>query len=360
MAVAAGVEAIARLTCANPGSAAGTAAAFVDTDHAGGHLSCDLMGALGAAEDGSAEAVGGVVGADDCFCVILHLHETSDGTEGLLADDFHLFLTAIEDGEWMVVPPEVLALEGDLSTIGDRAGQLLFNVSFLAAVDHGSDFDAFIAAVSDFDLFGEFYEAITESIGDLRLHVDTLGADTHLTGIAERVGRSELGGGFDVGVIENDQRILAAEFEDDSLQTAAGTLEDVSTRGSRASEGDEIHIRIHQSFPLFSISMHHLQNVFWEKGHQQVGIGLGDKGSFLRRLEDDAVARHESRHDGPVRHRHWKVPRRDAGTDPERIEHHRRRDVGILHRFRSEGCDHAIEGTVDGFPTAACFADPLW
>ena len=133
----------------------------------------------------------------------------------------------------------------------------------------------------------------------------------------------------------------------------------MSSGGARAGEGDQIDIGSDQRLTLGAIAVNHLQHPFGKMFHQQVGVGLGDQWRLLRWFQDHRVARHQCRDDGPVRHRQGKVPRRDSGTDTQRIEDQRRADIFIVDRFRSQRFDHFIEGLVERGSTMLRLADPL-
>ena len=60
-----------------------------------------------------------------------------------------------------------------------------------------------------------------------------------------------------------------------------------------------------------------------------------------------------------MRHRQGKVPRCDAGTDAEGVEHQRRGDILIVHRFRGQRLDQFVEGVVERCSTVLGFSDAL-
>ena len=52
------------------------------------------------------------------------------------------------------------------------------------------------------------------------------------------------GGGVEVGVVEHDERVVAAELERDLLEQAAGELADAPAGRRRAGERDDVHVRV--------------------------------------------------------------------------------------------------------------------
>jgi len=81
-------------------------------------------------------------------------------------------------------------------------------------IDHRTDVLVTVAAVSHLDLAGEVAEAIFKTVGDTLVDIDALGADAHLSGVSEAVLTGELRRLLEIGVVENDQRVLATELED--------------------------------------------------------------------------------------------------------------------------------------------------
>src|SRR6185503_18455893 len=125
-----------------------------------------------------------------------------------------------------------------------------------------------------------------------------------------------------VGVVQNDQRILAAHFElqlGHALDRLGG---DRVARRDRAGEADAVDAPIvdHRLADDAAASHHQVEDAF---GHAGVDDDLGQRPGRawdeLGRLEHDAVAVGERRRDLPRGDRNRKIPRRDDADDAYRL-----------------------------------------
>ena len=96
----------------------------------------------------------------------------------------------------------------------------------LGGVDLRADFDGFVEAVADFELFGAGDEFLGELGGDSLLQQDAAGGGAALAGGSEGAPERAVEREIEVGVVENDLRVFAAHLERDLLEGGGGALRD--------------------------------------------------------------------------------------------------------------------------------------
>ena len=158
-----------------------------------------------------------------------------------------------------------------------------------------------------------------------------------LTGGAERRPDDPVDGQVEVGVVEDDDRVLAAELEVDPLEVLRAVLHDGHARVARAGERDHGHIGMAYQ-PIADgapTAVHDVDDALGDTGLvQQLDEALPERGRVSRRLEDDGVPRDERRRDLPGRDRDREVPGRDRADDPDRHAHRHVELVAELGRRR--------------------------
>ena len=83
----------------------------------------------------------------------------------------------------------------------------------LVLIDRRTHLDGLIEAVANFDLLCACDEVIDELAVNAFLHDDAAGRGAALSGGAERAPEPAFDSQFEIGIVEHDHRILAAEFE---------------------------------------------------------------------------------------------------------------------------------------------------
>ena len=235
------------------------------------------------------------------------------------------------------------AAEKQRGTASDRVLDLTQHHRLLASVHHRTDLHTRLGAGPLLERRGLLDKPLRESLGDRRRHIDPLGAHADLTGVAEAVAGGEGGGGLHVGVLEHDERILAAEFENHPLQPRTTRFENVRARRAASGEDDELHVGSHHGLSLPLVAVHDPQDVRVprrvERLDDRAGPRIGDQWRLLGGLEEHRVARDEGRQQRLVRHEDREVPRRDHRGDAERIEAKPARCPLVLapHRLEARG-----------------------
>jgi len=105
-------------------------------------------------------------------------------------------------------------------------------------VDHRADVHALAVAWSDGQGVHAFQELLAEVVVDGVLDVEAVGGDAGLAAVAELGGGGLLGGEVEVGVVEDDQRRVAAELEGEVDDALRGLLDERRADGGGAREGD--------------------------------------------------------------------------------------------------------------------------
>jgi hypothetical protein len=161
-----------------------------------------------------------------------------------------------------------LAADHDLARHGDGVGDVALDLLDRALVDQRALHDADLDAVADLhlgDLAGEFRD---ELVMDAVLHEEAVGADAGLAHVAVLRGDRALDGGVDVGVVEDDEGRVAAQFQPDLLHRRGRLLHQQLADRRRAGEADEAHggVRGHDAADLLGVAGHDVDHALGEAG----------------------------------------------------------------------------------------------
>ena len=141
----------------------------------------------------------------------------------------------------------------------------------------------------------------------------------------------------EVGVVHDDDRVLAAELEVDVLEALGRSLEHLHAGLARARERDHADVGMPDE-PLADRSAAAVDDVDDAGGHaglvEELDEALAERGRVGRGLEDDGVPGDERRGDLPGRDRDREVPRRDDADDADRHAHRHLELVLELRRRR--------------------------
>ena len=153
------------------------------------------------------------------------------------------------------------------------------------------------------------------------MEVEALDRQTGLPAVEEAADARRADGGVDVGVVENDHRVGAAELEGHALDAARRELGDVLADGSRAGERDLRHARIgdERLAEHGALAGDDLEDAL---GQAVLAHDLGDaerrQRRRLGRLGDDDVAADERGPELVAEQRRREVPGHDRDDDAER------------------------------------------
>ena len=166
---------------------------------------------------------------------------------------------------------------------------------------------------------GEFGD---EGVVDLVLGVDAVGADAGLAHVAEFRHDRALDRGLDIGVVEHDERRVAAEFEPDLLHRARRLAHEELADLGRAGEADKAHCGVlaHRLADRRRVAREQVQHARRDAGaERQFAEGEGRQRGLGRGLGDRRAADRQRRRELAGDHGGGKVPRRDRGDDAYRL-----------------------------------------
>ena len=226
----------------------------------------------------------------------------------------------------------------------------------LVLVDRRTHLDGLVEAVADFDLLGAGDEVLDELVVHAFLHDDAAGRGAALSGGAERAPESAFDGEVEVGVVEHDHRILAAEFERAMLEGLGRRGAHDSADFRRAGERDGAdHRMLGQRRADFRAEAgHDVDDAFRDAGvGQRLHQVEGGERSVLRRLDHAGVAADYGGQQLPRRDGHGEIPGRDHAADADGLADGHGELVGQLRRHgrAEEAAAFAgvVVGGVDGF-----------
>jgi hypothetical protein len=127
--------------------------------------------------------------------------------------------------------------------------------------------------------------------------------------------------GIEIGVVEDDEGRLAAQFERQGLARAGGGAADRAADLGRAGEGDLVDLRGHQRRAGPAVAGDDVDHARGQPG-LDADLGKGQRGErrVFGRFQHHGVARGERRGDLPGQHQQREVPRDDLPADAERAE----------------------------------------
>ena len=150
------------------------------------------------------------------------------------------------------------------------------------------------------------------------------GGGAALAGGAERRPDDPLDREVEVGVVEDDDRVLAAELEVDVLEVVSGVPHHLHPGLARAGKRDHGHVRVLDE-PVADRTTAAVDDVHDAGRNSSLGEQLDEALTQKRRvgrgLEDDRVPADERRCDLPGGNRDREVPRRDHADDADRLAH---------------------------------------
>ncbi len=168
------------------------------------------------------------------------------------------------------------------------------------------------------------------------LDEDAIGAYTGLPCVAEFGSDRTAHGLVDIGVVEDNQRSVTAEFEADALHRI-GTLAHEQLAGRRGSrEGELAHDRaLHPDADDIGrrLRRHHADNTGGDAGlFAKTGKRQRRKRRVFGRLDDDSAAGGKRRADLAGDHRQREVPRRDRRNNTNRLLHDDDAGINLVRR----------------------------
>ncbi len=196
--------------------------------------------------DVGVQPVAGVVGQPDRLLLVVEGDHREDGTEGLLPEDVHLRghvgqhrglvegalpLRPAAAGQHPGAPPAGVLHVGlhDVGLLGAGQGPQVRVGRAGAGPEPAGLLD------------GQLQEAVV----DLPVHQAPLHRLADLARVEEGAPDRPRGGPLEVGVLQDDHGVLAAELQDHRRQVAGGALHHLPSGGHAAGKREHVHRRVH-------------------------------------------------------------------------------------------------------------------
>ena len=301
----------------------------VDHHHAGFGIALEMGGIFEArGADARRQTEFGVIGQSQRFLVIGDPLHGSDGPENFLAGHAHRLSDMGEQSrlqiEAGIVAFQHLAapMQGCAFITADlKIFQILIQ---LALVDHRSDMGACFQGVVNDQTFETLGHGIDEGIMDACCDDEARGGGATLSGREKRAIDGGFHGGFQVGIIEHDQRVFAAHFQ---LHFFHRRDLDASRRHfaagrDRTGKGDGGDILVlQQGLTDFRAATHHqIEHTGRQAGaDQNIHQCPSRTGDKICGFEHDRVAIGQSGRDLPCRNGNREIPRGDHTDHAQRI-----------------------------------------
>jgi hypothetical protein len=165
-------------------------------------------------------------------------------------------------------------------------------------------------------------QPVDELIVQLPGHQCASAGFAYLSGVDEAAVQHPVDGKVEVGVVQDDRRALAAEFERDLLDVPGGQPHDLATHRGGPGERDlaDVGMAGQAGTGLGTVTGHDVEH----SGRQ--AVAFGDAGEFQDRergvfvgFDHHAVAGRQRGADLPQRQQQRKVPRRNRADHPDRF-----------------------------------------
>src|SRR6266705_2481992 len=270
------------------------------------------------------EAEFGVVGEPDRFFFVLEAEEWRDRAEGLLLRYFHAGVDVGEDGGLEEGTAEGVALAAgqEFRAFGERVADVLFDFLHRGLVDERALHDAGLHAVADFHRLHLLGGLGIDKDKDLVLHEQAVRAHAGLAGVPVLGGERAFDRGIEVGVVEDDERRVAAELHGSLLHGLRALLEQYLADRGRPGECDFAHQGIggHFAPDRGGAAGEHAEDTLWNSralaqfSHRERRVrGRG------RGFQDHGAARGERRARFAGDHGVGEIPRRDRRAHADRL-----------------------------------------
>src|SRR5215211_520312 len=267
-------------------------------------------------EDAGGEAVLDAVGPPHRLVLVREGLDGYDGAEDLVLGCFVILPETRDHGGGVEEPllTEPFAADGYLGVVGEPVYHARDVLELGGVVERAVIH--LVVRVARRRVPGLFRDRGDEVVVDAWVGEHAGGRGAVLARVEVAGARDLLGSRLDVGVVEDDDRRLAAELQVYPLEVGGGGLRDL--HAGPYGTGDRDHLRrgvLDQHPPRVPITADHVEDAFGEElrgdlGHHHSGDGGGVGG-----LDHDGVTRGYGRGELPDRHHHRVVPRRYLADD---------------------------------------------
>ena len=210
--------------------------------------------------------------------------------------------------------------------MGRDVVQMLFHLLDRVFVDQRPGGNAVAEPVADIQLGHRFGQLGGERVINAGLHVDPVGADAGLAVVAEFAQHRAFDRGVEIGIVEDDERRVAAQFHRTFHHLVGGLAQQDAADLGRAGEGELAHLGVLAEFLAGGrggAGRHHVEHAGRNAGafgqHRQHD---GRQRGFLRGPRDKGAAGRQRRRRLAGDHRIGEVPRRDRGRHADGLLDH--------------------------------------
>ena len=192
----------------------------------------------------------------------------------------------------------------------------------LRVVVHWAHRNVGFQPVADNEFIGDGEVAVDELIEAGAMNVYPLGRVAHLPARRERTAHQLSDHAVvEASVLEHDRWVVAAELEAQALQVRAAVAHDDPAGVGAAREQDLADPRVssEDAADADGVSGHDLQDAGGQQIRQPAQDAAYGERRMVGELDDDRVAREQSRGGHEQREDHGVVPRHDDGGDAERV-----------------------------------------
>ncbi|VVN46230.1 hypothetical protein PS659_05852 [Pseudomonas fluorescens] len=313
----------------------------------------------------------GVVGHGQRCFVIGHADDVGHRAKDLFLADAHRRFAVGKQG-WR--EEVTLGVARHQTTAADQACTFgLADVDVLHVLfklrlrDHRTDIGASLQCMADLDRLHALGHGFDELVVDPGGDDEAAGSGATLASGVERALYRQLDRLLEVGVVENDLRVLAAHFQLDLGLPRHAADGDLTTDANGTGEADAVDFRaVDQCIAHHAAAAHHqVEHTGREAcAGDDFGQGPGATRYQVRRFEHDAVAVGQGRSDFPCRDGNREVPRGDQTNHAQGFASHfnvdartHRRQIvaGQAQAFTGEeledvaGAGHFTDGFRQGF-----------
>ena len=248
-------------------------------------------------------------------------------SEGFFACDRHVGLDVGQHGrlEEAVAECVALAAQQQARAFRQRVGDVLLDFHDGLFLDQRSLVDARLDAIAHLEFAYRRHQLLREFLVDAVLHIDTVGADAGLAGVAVFGGNRALDRGIHVRIVEHDEGGVAAQFQRYFLDRRRALLHQQAAHGGRTRKAQLAHegVACHFAADGFRVAGDDAEHAARD------ARALGQHGQRQRRerrqlcgFQDNRAAGGQRRRDFSRDHRRRKIPRRDRGADADRFLGH--------------------------------------
>ena len=222
----------------------------------------------------------------------------------------------------------------------EGVGDVFFHLVHGSAIDQRAEVDAVLHAVADHLGFDRLLEPLGKLVVDAGLHEDAVGADAGLAGVAEFRGHHAGHGCIQIGIVEDDEGRVAAEFHRYLFHRTGALRHQLLADLGGAGESELAHHGAggEDMADHARLSRHDVEHA---RRNARLGGEYCERERRIRRgaggLHHDRAARSQRRTGLARDHRVRKIPRRDRRDHADWLLQHddapvvrgRRNDVAV-------------------------------